>query len=117
MALVYGATYVARGFTGRPRQLADLIAGGIRHKGFALIEILENCNTYYGRPNKISLLELLQWEKSHTVNVKAAERMTPQQLEGKVLTGLLHQAERPEYTAQYEELIARVQAKAAAAPR
>jgi 2-oxoglutarate ferredoxin oxidoreductase subunit beta len=46
MALVYGATYVARGFTGRPRQLADLIVGGIRHRGFALIHALSGCVTY-----------------------------------------------------------------------
>ena len=106
---------MARGTSFHTQQLDRLIEGGIRHKGFALIEVLENCNTYYGRPNKISLLELLQWEKSNTVNVKAAERMTPEQLEGKILTGLLHQIERPEYTAQYEQLISRVQPKAATA--
>ncbi len=37
LALVSGATYVARGFSGEPNHLADLIAGGIQHKGFALI--------------------------------------------------------------------------------
>jgi 2-oxoglutarate ferredoxin oxidoreductase subunit beta len=92
-----------------------LIEGGIKHKGFALIEILENCNTYYGRPNKISLLELLEWEKNNTVNVKAAEKMTPEQLQGKIITGVLHQADRPEYAALYDEHITRVRAKAAAA--
>ena len=114
LAIAAGATYVARGTSYHTQQLDRLIEGGIKHKGFALVEVLENCNTYYGRPNKIGLLDLLQWEKNNTVNAKAAERMTPEQLEGKILTGLLHQSDRPEYVAQYEQLISRVQAKAGA---
>jgi 2-oxoglutarate ferredoxin oxidoreductase subunit beta len=115
LAIGAGATYVARGTSYHSQQLDRLIEGGIKHKGFALIEILENCNTYYGRSNKISLMELLQWEKDNTVNVKAAERMTPEQLQGKIITGLLYQAGRPEYVAEYEHHIARVQAKAGVA--
>jgi 2-oxoglutarate ferredoxin oxidoreductase subunit beta len=40
--------------------------------------------------------------------------MTPEQLQGKIITGLLYQADRPEYVAMYEGHIARVQAKARA---
>jgi len=109
LAIAAGATYAARGTSFHSQQLDRLIEGGIRHKGFALIEVLENCNTYYGRPNRISLLDLLQWEKTHTVNVKAAERMTPEQLAGKIVTGLLYQAERPEYVAEYERYLGQVQ--------
>src|SRR5579864_7467385 len=36
LAITAGATYVARGFSGEAKQLADLIAGGMAHKGFAL---------------------------------------------------------------------------------
>ena len=46
LALVSGATYIARGFSGDPGQMADLIAGGIRHKGFALIDVFSPCVTY-----------------------------------------------------------------------
>ena len=46
LALVSGATYVARGFSGEPNHLADLIAGGIQHKGFALIDVFSPCVTY-----------------------------------------------------------------------
>src|SRR5262249_18317830 len=38
LAIVSGATYVARAFSGDPNHMADLIAGGIQHKGFALID-------------------------------------------------------------------------------
>lgn len=46
LALVSGATYVARGFSGEPNHMADLIAGGIQHKGFALIDVFSPCVTY-----------------------------------------------------------------------
>jgi len=114
LAIAAGATYVARGTSYHTQQLDRLIEGGLKHKGYSLIEVLENCNIYYGRPNKIGLLDLLQWEKNNTVNVKAAERMTPEQLEGKILTGLLHQTERLEYVEMYEQLMARAQGKRAA---
>ncbi|MCI4366726.1 MAG: thiamine pyrophosphate-dependent enzyme, partial [Thermoplasmata archaeon] len=40
LALSSGATYVARGFSGDVKQMADLIAGGIQHKGFAFVDAL-----------------------------------------------------------------------------
>jgi 2-oxoglutarate ferredoxin oxidoreductase subunit beta len=46
LALVSGATYVARGFSGEPGHMAGLIAGGIQHKGFALIDVFSPCVTY-----------------------------------------------------------------------
>ncbi len=46
MAIVAGATYVARGFSGNPRQLADLMYNGMQHKGFALIDVFSPCITF-----------------------------------------------------------------------
>ena len=46
MAIVTGATYVARGFSGNPRQLTDLIYNGMEHKGFALIDVFSPCITF-----------------------------------------------------------------------
>lgn len=46
MAIVTGATYVARGFSGNPRQLTDLIYNGMQHKGFALIDVFSPCITF-----------------------------------------------------------------------
>ena len=46
MAIVTGATYVARGFSGDPRQLADLICEGMQHRGFALIDVFSPCITF-----------------------------------------------------------------------
>lgn len=46
LALICGATYVARGFSGDPNHMADMIAGGIQHKGFALVDVFSPCVTY-----------------------------------------------------------------------
>ena len=46
MAIVTGATYVARGFSGNPRQLTELIYNGMQHKGFALIDVFSPCVTW-----------------------------------------------------------------------
>ena len=46
MAIITGATYVARGFSGDPRQLTDLIYEGMQHSGFALIDVFSPCVTF-----------------------------------------------------------------------
>lgn len=46
LALVAGATYIARGFSGDPRHLTELIENGIKHKGFALIDVFSPCVTW-----------------------------------------------------------------------
>ncbi len=46
MALASGATFIARGFAGEPKHLANLIAEGIRHRGYALIDVLQPCITF-----------------------------------------------------------------------
>jgi 2-oxoglutarate ferredoxin oxidoreductase subunit beta len=46
LGIVAGATYVARAFAGDPKQMARIIAGGIAHRGFALIDCMSPCVTY-----------------------------------------------------------------------
>jgi 2-oxoglutarate ferredoxin oxidoreductase subunit beta len=46
LAIAAGATYVARGYTGQVKHLAELIKGGITHKGFALIDAFSPCVTF-----------------------------------------------------------------------
>ena len=46
LALVTGATYVARGFSGNPSHMTKLIAGGIAHRGFSLVDVFSPCVTF-----------------------------------------------------------------------
>ena len=45
-ALAEGATFVARGFSGDPKHLAELVRQAIEHKGFSLIDVFSPCVTF-----------------------------------------------------------------------
>lgn len=45
-AIMNGATFVARGFSGDVRHLSDLMQKAIQHKGFALIDVFSPCVTF-----------------------------------------------------------------------
>ena len=46
IAIAAGANYVARGFSGHPDELAEMIVDGMRWPGFAFIEVLSPCITF-----------------------------------------------------------------------
>jgi 2-oxoglutarate ferredoxin oxidoreductase subunit beta len=46
LALASGCGYVARGFSGQPKHLMKLYVDGIRHPGFALIDVFSPCVTF-----------------------------------------------------------------------
>ena len=45
-ALMLGGTFVARSFSGDKQQLVPLIKAGLKHPGFALIDVLSPCVTF-----------------------------------------------------------------------
>ena len=45
-AIVNGATFVARGFSGDPKQFRDLVKQAILHPGFAFIDVFSPCITF-----------------------------------------------------------------------
>ncbi|MCF7810190.1 2-oxoacid:ferredoxin oxidoreductase subunit beta [bacterium] len=107
-----GATYVARAHVGSGVQLQRLIKGGLEHKGFAVIEVLSNCHTQYGRRNRLAdPIDLINDVAKKTVNVRQAVKMSEEELEGKYVVGLIHKDEsRKEYCEAYDEVIKRATA-------
>lgn len=45
-AIGLGATYIARSFSGDKQQLVPLIKGALKHKGFALLDVISPCVTF-----------------------------------------------------------------------
>ncbi|MEX2570481.1 MAG: 2-oxoacid:ferredoxin oxidoreductase subunit beta [Gemmatimonadota bacterium] len=43
LALTLGATFVARGFSGDKAQLVPILKAGLRHRGFALVDVVSPC--------------------------------------------------------------------------
>ncbi len=102
-----GAAFVARGAVYYARQLEKLVVQAFRKKGFAFVEVISQCPVYYGRFNKCkSPVEMLYWQRDNTVNVKAAAKTKPEELEGKLLRGVLADRDYPEFTELYDKLIA-----------
>jgi 2-oxoglutarate ferredoxin oxidoreductase subunit beta len=46
-ALSLNVSFVARGYSAKPKDLAVLIEQGIKHKGFSFIQVLSPCPTFY----------------------------------------------------------------------
>ncbi|PLY03786.1 MAG: 2-oxoacid:ferredoxin oxidoreductase subunit beta [Desulfuromonas sp.] len=110
LAIGAGATFVARTTAFHATQIDKLIAEGIKHKGMAVVEILDDCPTTYGRRNKFrSVVEMMERLKEMAIPVAAAAKLPAEKLEGKTLTGILHQEDKPEYTKMYQEVINRAQ--------
>lgn len=100
LAIVSGATYVARGFSGDTRQLADLFAGAIAHKGFALVDVFSPCVTF----NKVNTYA---WFKQRVYSLADEESYDPSDPEAalrkafewgdRIPLGLFYQSEQPIY--------------------
>jgi len=46
LSLVHGATFVSRGFSGRPDELNEIIHEAVAHKGFSMVHVLSPCLTF-----------------------------------------------------------------------
>jgi 2-oxoglutarate ferredoxin oxidoreductase subunit beta len=47
LMLSSGATFVARGFAGKPKHLQFLMKAAVKHHGFAFIDVLQPCFTFF----------------------------------------------------------------------
>jgi 2-oxoglutarate ferredoxin oxidoreductase subunit beta len=46
LGLSLGATFIARGFSGDKEQLVPILKAGMKHRGFALVDVLSPCVTF-----------------------------------------------------------------------
>ncbi|MCK9150396.1 2-oxoacid:ferredoxin oxidoreductase subunit beta [Methanobacterium alcaliphilum] len=101
-----GASYVARWTTSHALQLANSIKKGMQNKGFSFIEVISQCPTYYGRKNKMkSPLEMMRWMKENSINKRKADKMSVEELEGKIIVGEFSNQPQKEYSQELYKLI------------
>jgi 2-oxoglutarate ferredoxin oxidoreductase subunit beta len=115
LAEAAGATFVARGTAAQIRQVEKYIKQGIQHPGFAFIEAVVPCPTEYGRRNKpASTVEMLEIERALSVPQSKAAQLSPEELDGKIVTGVLHEdTQKPEFQRSYADVVAGVRAQVA----
>jgi 2-oxoglutarate ferredoxin oxidoreductase subunit beta len=113
LAKAAGASLVARSTVYHVAELDRLITKALQKKGFSIVEAVSYCHTSYGRLNKMGQpADMMRALKENAVTVKSAAKMSADELQGKIVHGLLHEADLPEYTELYEQVIARAQAQA-----
>ena len=112
LVIAAGATYVARSTAFHARKMERYIKEALINPGFSLVEVMVACPTGYGKMNKLgSPSDMLRRFQEESVDVSRAAKMAPEELEGKLVTGVLHHEARPEYAARYQELVRHVGGK------
>ncbi|MBN2012562.1 2-oxoacid:ferredoxin oxidoreductase subunit beta [candidate division KSB1 bacterium] len=108
LAEAAGASFVARGTVHDAIPLEKYIEKAIRKKGFSVVEVMTPCPTAYGRRNKLGNgAAMIKQLKEDTVPLSRAQKMSDEELQDKIITGVLVDVERPEYTDNYQKLIER----------
>ncbi len=107
LAQAAGASFVARGTVHGAFMLEKLIERAILKKGFSVVEVLTPCPTAYGRRNRMGAgINMMHELRKDSVPLKKAAALTPEELDGKVVTGVLVDIDKPEYTEQMEQSVA-----------
>jgi 2-oxoglutarate/2-oxoacid ferredoxin oxidoreductase subunit beta len=111
LAIAAGATYVARSTVYHALELDRCLADAISNDGFSLVEAMSYCHTTYGRINKLgAAADMMRALKDTSISKSAYDRLSPEEREGntKIVRGVLHTQNRPEYTRVYNSLVDRV---------
>ncbi len=106
VALALGGGFIARGFSGDQKQLSHLIQQGIRHPGFALINILQPCVSF-------NHINTFNWYKQRVYDL-AENNYTPDDFQAamtlcrewgdKIPTGVIYQSDSPSFTNRIQGL-------------
>ena len=93
LAILLGATYVARGFSGDKKQLVPLIKAAISHRGSAVLDVISPCVTFNNHTGSTKSFDFVR-EHNESVNrldyVPAAEEITADYEEGSSESVRLH---------------------------
>ena len=113
MLIAYGATFIAQGYSGKPKELADLITRAIEHKGFAFVDIISPCITFYNT-YKVIPPKLAEVPKDHDVTNRARAFELALR-DDKIYLGVFYQVQEPTFEEGVADTIK--QAQAASRPR
>lgn len=99
LAAAANAVYVARWTTAQPNDLKESIKEALTLKGFRFIEVTSQCPTAFGRRAGFKdATEMLQWLKANSIPVQEAEKLTEDELAGRIRVGEFRKKARPTLT-------------------
>jgi len=98
-----GASFVARTTAFHVKEMVKIFKEAILHKGFAVVEVLSQCPTYYGRKNRLgSAVDMMKDFKEGTAAAGSKKKEDNPDL---IERGIFIKEKRFEYTSDYETLI------------
>ena len=113
LAVTAGAAFVGRGTVYHAKLLDSLMETAFLKKGFSVVEVIAHCHTQYGRQNRLgSAVEMMGWQRDHAVPVEKAAKMKPEEMQDKILIGVLVDKELPVYQDQYDKIRMRAKSEA-----
>lgn len=95
MALAYNASFVARGFSARPKEVTELIKMALTHKGFAFLQIISPCVTFNDTYEHFKQITL-PLPANHNVTDRS-RAMALALDEQNMYLGVFYRVERPSY--------------------
>jgi 2-oxoglutarate/2-oxoacid ferredoxin oxidoreductase subunit beta len=96
-ALTLGCTFVARSFSGDKQQLVPLIQAGLRHKGFAMVDVLSPCVTFNDHEGSTKSYEFVRDHYDEVVHadfVPPAAEITTSYAAGDAIPVTMHDGSR-----------------------
>jgi len=106
LTIAAGASFVARSTVYHAVNLSNIIQRAIEKNGFSLVEVMSPCPTAYGKINKKGNGKKMILDQKHqAVKVEKAKDMSAEDLQGKIVTGILVDRELPEYINTYDKII------------
>ncbi|MFH1312423.1 MAG: thiamine pyrophosphate-dependent enzyme [Candidatus Eisenbacteria bacterium] len=99
LMLAAGATFVARGYSVKADHLADLMKQAALHKGFAFIDVLQPCFTFFNTYqfyNK-NVYEMEDHDAGNLEAAHAKAREWDGKGEGKIPIGLFYKVDKPAF--------------------
>jgi len=101
-----GGNYVARGTVYNVNELEKLMRQAFLKHGFSFIEVMSPCPTAFGRRNKLkNSIAMMKDLKERSISVKKAKDLTDDEREDRIVSGVLLDREKVEYTDMYRQLI------------
>ena len=100
LVVAAGATFVSRTTTFRPKAAVNVLKKALLHKGFALVEIITQCPTYFGRKaiGSGDPVDSLKWIGENSVSLREANTLTEADVASKFVLGNFIDIQRPVFT-------------------
>jgi 2-oxoglutarate ferredoxin oxidoreductase subunit beta len=89
LILSQNATFFARGYSGDPLQLTEIIKAGIKHKGCSVVEILQTCTTYNKEADQKWFSQRIEKVENPTEDINEAQKQLD--MSEKIKTGIIYQ--------------------------